>query len=112
MHTVYELEQQIRRLRSGRLRPRCMCCLAMPALKPPINATLAEFGVRVRARRVALGWSQEVAADHIGIHFTHLGQVERGQRSSRIENILKLAAGLQITPGELLDDLPLPTEND
>ncbi|MGI1849945.1 helix-turn-helix domain-containing protein [Rhodococcus sp. SJ] len=28
-----------------------------------------------------LGWSQEVAADHIGIHWTHLGQVERGQRS-------------------------------
>ncbi|OQQ31634.1 transcriptional regulator [Prescottella equi] len=78
----------------------------MPELKPPLNTTLASFGARVRARRVELGWSQEVAAQRIGIHFTHLGQVERGQRSSRIENILKLAAGLQTTPGALLDGLP------
>lgn len=82
----------------------------MPTLKPPKDATLAAFGVRVRARREELGWSQEVAADHIGIHFTYLGQVERGQRSARIENVVKLAAGLQTTPGALLDDLPLPTE--
>lgn len=75
--------------------------------KPPNSAVLAEFGARVRARRLELGWSQEVAADHIGIHWTHLGQVERGQRSARIENILKLAAGLQTTPGALLDNLPI-----
>lgn len=85
---------------------------AMPSLKPPINAAVAEFGVRVRARREELGWSQEVAADHIGVHFTYLGLVERGRQSARIENILKLAAGLQTTPGALLDDLPFPTEND
>lgn len=84
-----------------------MCCPAMPELKPPLNTTLASFGARVRARRIELGWSQEVAAQHIGIHFTHLGQVERGQRSSRIENVLKLAAGLQTTPGALLDGLPV-----
>ncbi|MDV2476403.1 helix-turn-helix transcriptional regulator [Rhodococcus zopfii] len=83
-----------------------MGCGAMSALKPPLNATLAAFGARVRARRAELGWSQEVAADHIGIHWTHLGQVERGQRSPRIENVLKLAAGLQTTPGALLDGLP------
>lgn len=47
-----------------------------------------------------------MAAHEIGIHWTHLGQVERGQRSARVENILKLAAGLQTTPGRLLDDLP------
>lgn len=84
-----------------------MCCRAMVELKPPLNTTLASFGARVRARRMELGWSQEVAAQHIGIHFTHLGQVERGQRSSRIENILKLAVGLQTTPGALLDGLPV-----
>ncbi|MDV7246759.1 MULTISPECIES: helix-turn-helix transcriptional regulator [Rhodococcus] len=80
----------------------------MPELKPPISATVASFGARVRARRLELGWSQEVAADHIGIHFTHLGQIERGQRSSRIENILKVATGLQTTPGALLDGIPPP----
>lgn len=80
----------------------------MPAeTKPPLNATLAEFGERVRARRAELGWSQEAAAHEIGVHWTYLGQVERGQRGARIENVLKLAAGLRTTPGALLDGLPL-----
>jgi transcriptional regulator with XRE-family HTH domain len=75
--------------------------------KPPLNATLRVFGERVRAARHALKLSQEAAAHECGIHWTHLGQVERGQRSARVENILKIAAGLQTTPGALLDGLPL-----
>ncbi|MFE6919704.1 helix-turn-helix domain-containing protein [Nocardia sp. NPDC057663] len=78
--------------------------------KPPLNPTLKAFGDRVRARRLELGWSQEAAADEIGVHWTHLGQVERGQRSARVENILKFAAGLQTTPGALLDGLPAPAD--
>jgi DNA-binding XRE family transcriptional regulator len=55
----------------------------MPATsKPPLSATLAAFGARVRARRLELGWSQEDAAHEIGVHWTYLGQVERGQRSA------------------------------
>lgn len=81
--------------------------MAMSAeAKPARTPTLAAFGARVRARREELGWSQEVAADHIGMHWTYLGRVERGQRSLRLESVLKLAAGLQTTPGRLLDDLP------
>lgn len=75
-------------------------------IKPPLNPTLAAFGDRLRARRNELGWSQEVAAQEIGVHWTYLGQVERGQRSARIENVVRIAAGLQTTPGQLLDGLP------
>lgn len=39
-----------------------------------------------------------------------LGQVGRGQRSSRIENIVRFAAGLRTTPGALLDGLPFPED--
>jgi transcriptional regulator with XRE-family HTH domain len=77
-------------------------------IKPPLNPTLAAFGARVRARRQELGWSQEVAADNVGVHWTYLGRVERGQRSLRVESLVKLAAGLQTTPGALLDGLVLP----
>lgn len=81
----------------------------MPAeYKPPLNSTLEAFGARVRARRHELGLSQEAAAERIGVHFTYLGQVERGQRSARVENIVKLAAGLDTTPGYLLDGLDTP----
>ena len=54
------------------------------------------------------GLSQEVLADRAGVHWTFLGQVERGQRSIRLDNILKIARGLDVRPGELLDELPAP----
>ncbi|MFE3956049.1 helix-turn-helix domain-containing protein [Nocardia sp. NPDC059091] len=70
--------------------------------------TAAAFGARVRARRTELGWSQETAAHACGVHWTYLGQIERGRRSPRLENILRFANGLQTTPGMLLDGLPVP----
>ncbi|MBF6210704.1 helix-turn-helix transcriptional regulator [Nocardia puris] len=81
-----------------------------PNRKPAANATLRAYGKRVRAARVQLGWSQERAAHEIGVHWTYLGQVERGHRSSRIENIVRFAAGLKTTPGALLDGLPVPED--
>lgn len=76
--------------------------------KPPLNETTREFGARIRARREELGLSQEAAAVQCRIHWTQLGKVERGQRSLRLENIIKIAFGLNTTPGALLDGLPLP----
>lgn len=76
--------------------------------KPPLNETTREFGARIRARREELGLSQEAAAVQCRIHWTQLGKVERGQRSLRLENILKIAFGLNTTPGALLDGLPQP----
>lgn len=81
----------------------------MPSVsKPSPSPVLLAFGERVRARRTELGWSQERAAHECGVHWTYLGQVERGQRSPRLENLLKLAVGLRTTPGQLVDGLPLP----
>ncbi|WP_373418927.1 helix-turn-helix domain-containing protein [Rhodococcus opacus] len=68
------------------------------------------FGERVRARRNDLGWSQEVAADACGVHWTFLGQVERGQRNLTLHNILKVARGLEVDPATLVSGLPAPEE--
>lgn len=76
--------------------------------QPPSKATV-EFGKRVRKLRDQQGLSQEALADRCGVHWTFLGQVERGQRSIRLDNILRIAAGLGVQPGELLDGLPIPT---
>ena len=82
----------------------------MPDSAPAsLNETTRVFGERVRARRLELGLSQEAAAVRCGIHWTQLGNVERGQRSLRLETIVKIAAGLEIEPGKLVNGLPVPT---
>jgi len=74
-----------------------------------LNRTTRVLGERVRQRRLELGLSQEAAAVRCGIHWTQLGEVERGQRSLRLETIVKIAAGLEIEPGKLVNGLPAPT---
>jgi transcriptional regulator with XRE-family HTH domain len=73
------------------------------------NEATKMFGERVRERRNQLGISQETAADRILIHWSALGKIERGQRSLRLETILKIAAGLEIDAGELVSGLPVPS---
>jgi transcriptional regulator with XRE-family HTH domain len=74
----------------------------------PLSSATAAFGERIRTHRQALGISQEALADRAGVHWTFLGQVERGQRNLTLHNILKLAAGLKVDPGELIQGLKPP----
>jgi transcriptional regulator with XRE-family HTH domain len=75
---------------------------------PPVSPATAAFGARVRARREALGLSQEALARQTDVHWTFLGQVERGQRNLSLHNILKVAAGLGVDPAELVAGLKPP----
>ena len=63
------------------------------------------FGVLIRARRQALGLSQEALADRAGLHRTYISLIERGLRGVSLETILKLAAALDATAPQLLHDL-------
>lgn len=104
---------RMRTLRSGRLHLGPMGLTTVPDVrsKPPLNETTRVFGERVRDRRLALGLSQETAAARCGIHWTQLGKVERGQRSLRLETIVKIADGLDIDAGDLVSGLPVQTES-
>ena len=75
---------------------------------PPLSPATAEFGARVRARREQLGKSQEQLADDCGLHWTMVGQTERGKRNISLHNILRLAEGLDIDPCELVKGLRPP----
>jgi transcriptional regulator with XRE-family HTH domain len=75
---------------------------------PPLSDATATFGRRVRERRNALGLSQEALAQRCGVHWTFLGQVERGQRNLSLHNMLKIARGLDVDPAELVAGLTLP----
>ena len=80
----------------------------MPPSVPQSGSTVTvEFVRRVRALREEQELSQEALAARCGLHWSFVGQVERGRRSIRLDNILKLASGLGVQPGALMDDLPI-----
>jgi transcriptional regulator with XRE-family HTH domain len=79
-------------------------------MPPPLSPATAALGERVRSRREALGLSQEALAHQTGIHWTFLGQVERGRRNLSLHNLLKVAQGLGVDPAELVQGLQPPDE--
>lgn len=62
----------------------------------------AQFGDNlIRARRQA-DVSQDELAVRASVHRTEISQLERGLRIARIDTLIKLAASLEVAPGELL----------
>lgn len=74
----------------------------------PKSEILGLLGERLRERRHELCLSQEALAVRADLHWSYVGQVERGQRDFGVQNLLKLAKALQIEPGELVNGLALP----
>lgn len=58
----------------------------------------------MRRLRAARGLSQEALAHECGINRTYLSSVERSERNVSIDNIARIASGLQIDPWRLLLD--------
>lgn len=63
---------------------------------------LAQFGEHVRARRLALGLSQEELAELADVHRTYVGMIERGEKNITLRNIAKFAKALKTTVHDLL----------
>ena len=76
---------------------------------PTPTETLRHFGERVRASRHERGLSQEGLAARAGLHWTYVGQVERGQRNLSLNNLLRIAQALDVDPGQLVSGL-FPSE--
>jgi transcriptional regulator with XRE-family HTH domain len=68
------------------------------------NESIA-FGQRLRELRAECGVSQDILALTTDIHPTAIGRFERGDREPRLRSILRLAEGLGVQPGRLVDDL-------
>ena len=64
---------------------------------------LDRFGQRVRALRLAAGFSQESFAEACNLHRTYIGSVERGERNVSLLNLVLIAKKLKTTVSGLLD---------
>jgi transcriptional regulator with XRE-family HTH domain len=63
---------------------------------------LVALGRRLSELRERAGLTQESLADAAGLHWTYVGQVERGERNLSYKSLLKLARGLGLDPAELV----------
>jgi transcriptional regulator with XRE-family HTH domain len=63
---------------------------------------LIAFGARLRELRDSAGMTQEALGQAADLHWTYVGQIERGERNLTYQNLLKLARGLGVSPAELM----------
>lgn len=69
------------------------------------QAVAVAVGLRIREVRTAKGLSQENLAEAAGLHPTFISNLERGYRVPTVPTLLRIAAGLGVAPGELLDGI-------
>ena len=62
-----------------------------------MNTVGDKVGDRIKARRLALGWTQEQFAEKAGISKGFLSDLETGTRNVSAEYLLKIAQALNVT---------------
>ncbi len=68
--------------------------------------TVAErFGANLARCRERAGLTQEELAVRASLHRTAVGQLERGERTARLDSFVKLAGSLRIDPLDLLEGI-------
>ena len=63
-----------------------------------------EFGLEVRSVRKTLNISQEQLAYMAGVNRSHMGQIERGQKSPSLLTIERIAKALNCSPSLLVSN--------
>lgn len=61
-----------------------------------------KFGKHLRTIRMGQKLTQEELAERANMHFTYIGQIERGIRNPSLVNLHKLAKALKVDAGKLL----------
>jgi transcriptional regulator with XRE-family HTH domain len=73
--------------------------------RPPKEIVISkqEIGERVRAIRQAREMTQAQLAEILGTRHTNVSGIERGTRGLTIQQLVKLARALDVSPAEILD---------
>ncbi|MGH9774228.1 MAG: helix-turn-helix domain-containing protein [Candidatus Acidiferrales bacterium] len=73
------------------------------------NRTLLALATRIKKLRLGRGISQEELAHRSGLSRTGMGLLETGRRWPRLDTLMKVAEGLDISVDELLKGLHKPS---
>lgn len=61
-----------------------------------------KVGARIRALRLAKGWSQDLFADKSGLHRAHVGEIERGECNVSLQTLKTIADTLGAKVADLV----------
>lgn len=64
---------------------------------------LEAFARNLRRAREDAGLTQERLAELADLHMTDVGRIERAERDPGVRTVAKLAKGLGVRPGQLLE---------
>jgi len=71
-----------------------------------VDPVREQFAANLRRHRTRVGLSQEALADVCNLHRTEISLLERCKRSPRLETIVILSRGLELSsPAELLEGI-------
>jgi transcriptional regulator with XRE-family HTH domain len=76
-----------------------------PSLNNRERKCLKEFGSRVKAARLAKGWTLEDAEEHGWKSWQHLQQIESGNKNINLITLLRLLSLFELDANRLLDHL-------
>ncbi|WP_405731203.1 helix-turn-helix domain-containing protein [Streptomyces sp. NBC_01537] len=65
---------------------------------------LLSIGMQIRRLREERGYSLEQLAERSGLSFRGLIYIEHGRRNPSVLTLLRIASGLEVSPGRLFDD--------
>lgn len=75
------------------------------ANEPEHRRVAARFGENLRRCRWAAGLTQGDVAYLASLHRTEIGLLERGRRRARVDTVVRLAAAVSVSPGELFEGI-------
>lgn len=78
------------------------CSIASMSRSEASTEIVQVFAANLRARRIALGLSQEALADRARLDRTYVSSCERGLRNVTLTSLAQLSAALGVQPWELL----------
>ena len=76
-----------------------------------MSNTIKTIGARIRKHRNDMHLSQEELAERADMHFTYIGQVERGEKNITVGSLEKICLALGITFEELFIGLGPDNDN-
>jgi transcriptional regulator with XRE-family HTH domain len=64
---------------------------------------VGNLGSNLREARKRRKWTQEDLAERSGVHAGEISRMEAGKRDPQVSTVERLAAALEVPPGQLLE---------